>query len=102
MNTAEEVAVRWLVQHVNTLTCGHCDGRWLVPRSGPGILYHRCAQPRRRGLDPTWSREALLDEDRQRWAERQLGVTPITAAIETELGDNAYLDMDDRDEDDDQ
>jgi hypothetical protein len=97
VNQAEEVAGRWLVQHVNTLTCGHCDGRWLVPRSGPGILYHRCTRPPRpRGLAPLWSREALLAEDRQAWADRHPDPTSVTAALETALGDDAYLDMEEQ------
>jgi hypothetical protein len=44
--------------------------------------------PRLRAVD----REEILEEDRDRWRI----TSPVTAAIETALGDRAYLDMEEQ------
>jgi hypothetical protein len=85
MTPGEEVAIRWLVQHVATLSCGHCGGRWLVPKSGPGVLFHNCHQPRQPGIR-SFDREG----DTQEWARSVLGDS-LAESVERRDGAEALL-----------
>ena len=83
----EQVALAWARRYLAGHHCDRCSREWITG-SSTTILMHRCS-PNKQGLPPAWSREAVLAEDREAWARRQLG--PITEALEEAVGPEALL-----------
>ena len=97
MTRDEMVALAWIELKLQTFNCGVCGRTWISGRSQAAI-FHQCLRPRQA---MTWHRgveETNAVRNRQ-WAERALGMNPVGTAIETALGERAWLDPDPTPED---